>query len=271
MTAYTFAQATEKLVAVYTGLVFNIALIILLFVSGPGKDDKEVRHTRGFMNLCITIMLGSIITCATFYVRRMTVWMDFPKLALFMELLEYTFNMMLTYSFANYIEVVVMPEERPKSWKLFSMRTFNTFLMVLSLVSAFGVYFYKAPSAVGTDRASISVNEWYRLYIAFIIELYYLFYAVLRFVINSRHVNRRATITMISGIIVSITGILVEVLNPSYVVLNYPWVVLGLYVFYLGIENADYRMLSRTMKELVDAKKHAEEANRAKSDFAVKS
>ncbi|MBO7401512.1 MAG: response regulator [Lachnospiraceae bacterium] len=263
---FTIAETTEKLLVVYTGLVFNIVLIVLILASRSDRD-KQDKNADGFLHLAITILIGSILTALTYYIRRTTLWMSYPKLALFSEIMEYSFNVILTYSFANYIERLSFSGVNNKEHKLFSMHSFNTVLMIATMISAIGVFFYKLPGAVGTDRTTASINDLYRYYIAFLVDLYYLVYAIMRFILNSRKMEKRARLTTISGIIVTILGIVVELFNDSYIVFNYPGAVLGLYIFYFGIENADYKSLARTTSELVEAKKHAEEANRAKSEF----
>jgi signal transduction histidine kinase/CheY-like chemotaxis protein len=262
---FTFAEETEKMLVMLTALVFNIILLIAIYVFN--SDKKKDSHTGWFRNLVMSVAMGSILTILAGYARNTQFWMSYPKFSLLLVLLEYAFNLILTYSFAKYMEVIAFSDLERKKKHFLTLRLVNLVFLTVTLLFILGVFIAKVPNAVGTSKESISVSTATRLYIGFAVDLYFLVYAIVMFAVRNKTFDKRAKITTVAGLIVTIAGIMIEIWNKTHIVMNYPGAVLGLYIFYFGIENSDYKNLSVAMSELVEAKRHAEEANTAKSDF----
>ena len=96
----TYSEATVYLSVTLTAMIFNILLCILLKILGSDEDRKS----GGFRRLATLVLLGSILTCAAVYTRRV-INPAIPRyVGLLMHLCSIGANILLTYYFAGYVE-----------------------------------------------------------------------------------------------------------------------------------------------------------------------
>ncbi len=96
----------------------------------------------------------------------------------------------------------------------------------------------------------LNMPGWYRYVTGFIIELYYLTYSAIFFVRRRKQLDRRAVVTAVAAFGITIGAIALEAFNHTGIYFNYLGAVLGLYVFYIGNENSDYKYLIKAMHDL---------------------
>ncbi|MCR5357065.1 MAG: response regulator [Lachnospiraceae bacterium] len=146
----------------------------------------------------------------------------------------------------------------------------NTALVVIAGVFTASVYIYQLVKYEGEAVVS-TVPIWVNVLIGYVLEVYFLIYAVTLFIILQGNLSRRARITSMAAFAVTTGSVLFELVNTfgigSGIMYNYFGAVIGLYIFYIGVETPDYQNLLRTVTDLNEAKLAADEANKAKSDF----
>ncbi|MBO4414940.1 MAG: response regulator [Lachnospiraceae bacterium] len=258
MRNFTYSEATGFLSVALTAMIFNIILCILLKLLGSNEDKKS----RGFQRLALVVLLGSALTCAAVYTRRV-VNSGFPQfVGLLMHLLSIGANVLLTYYFGRYVESFF--EEKDK--KVGLIEKINRYLAYVGAASTIVCFFIMLPGVDSTEE-SITLPKAYHFIAGYGIELYFLIYALVYFIKFRNTLDKRAFRTLVAGFAVTIGAIILERLSFVNFVCNYPGAVIGLYLFYFGAETADYKRLSKIMEELKVAKEKADAANIAKSDF----
>ncbi|MCR5767865.1 MAG: response regulator [Lachnospiraceae bacterium] len=254
----TYSEATASLSVTLTAMIFNIMLCILMKLLG----DEEDRKSRGFWRLSLVVLLGSILTCAAVYTRRVKNPAIPPHVGLFMHLCSIGANVLLTYYFARYVQSFFGDEDKIDK-PIEKIHRVVAYACAISVIICFAAMF---PGVDGTEE-SITLPKVYHLLVGYGIEVYFLVYALVYFIRFRSRLDRRAYITLIAGFAVTLGGIVLEKLTFVELVCNYPGAVIGLFLFYFGSETADYKIRIRTMEELKDAKEKADAANVAKSEF----
>ena len=254
----TYSEATVYLSVTLTAMLFNIILCILLKLLGSNEDKKS----KGFQRLATIVLLGSILTCAAVYTRRVKNPAIPPHVGLFMHLCSIGANVLLTYYFARYVESFF--GDRDRNGRL--IERINRYLALAGAVSVIVCFLIMLPGVNGTEE-SITLPKVYHFIAGYGIEVYFILYALAYFIRFKKNLDKRAYVTLIAGFAVTIAGIVLEKLSFIEITCNYPGAVMGLYLFYFGAETADYKLLVRTMSELKEAKEKADAANVAKSEF----
>ena len=89
----TYSEATVFLSVTLTAMIFNILLCIMLKLLGSADDKKG----GGFRRLATVVLLGSILTCAAVYTRRVINPAVPRYVGLLMHLCSIGANILLTY------------------------------------------------------------------------------------------------------------------------------------------------------------------------------
>ena len=235
--------------------IFDLVLCFLQLTFGRGKS-----RNRRFLTLSVFVLFGIVFSCMDSLFRRDYLF-DVPQIIpVITNHVAYGSNIFLTYFFARYIESFFDVNFKSK------LSVFNSILMGFSvLFLVFGVL-WKVPMLNGTQEM-VNMSQWYRYVTGFVIELYYLVYSAVFFIRRRKELDKRAVVTAVVAFCATIGIIALEAFNKTGIYLNYFGAVLGLYVFYVGNENSDYKYLIRTMRELEESKKKADNANQSKSDF----
>ena len=250
-------EALLNLSFTLAALIFNVTLCILVTFTGVENSQKY----RTFRNFTYILLIGNVVTCLEVLLRRNAViWTPYPVRLVFYAL-SFLANVMLTYFFAIYAETFF---EQNKRRKLFS--ALNEILLIGLFALTVVCFFITLPN-VGESKTSYMFPTVPKYILAYFAEIYYLLYAMVVFIVNSRELNKRARITAAAAFTVTIGVIVFEVFNPTEIYFNYFGAILGLYIFYIGVETPDYKNLMATMKELEKARAKADEANRSKSEF----
>ena len=239
-------------------LIFDLALCVLIAADYRRKEQRNNK----FLAFCVIMLVGMVITCLDECLRRVGLIRISDQVGLLLLLLTLLTNIMLSFFFSRYAETYF--KDRSRRWLLVSR--INVILMVVSIFMVFGCYIYRVAFPDET-RDIYALNPWFRFLIAFAFELYFIFYSAALFVVPRRELNGRALITSIVAFVLTISGIVLEMFNKTGILLNYFGVAIGLYVFYIGVETPDYKLLLKTLSELEKEKARADEANRTKSEF----
>ena len=254
----TYSEATVFLSVTLTSMIFNILLCIMLKLLGSADDKKG----GGFRRLATVVLLGSILTCAAVYTRRVINPAVPRYVGLLMHLCSIGANILLTYYFARYVESFFGDRDRNGGL----IEKINRSLAGCGAASVLVCFFIMLPGVNETEE-SITLPGAYHFIAGYLIEIYFILYALVYFIRFKKTLDRRAYITLIAGFAVTIAGIVLERLSFIEITCNYPGAVMGLYLFYFGAETADYKKLNTTMEELKEAKEKADAANIAKSEF----
>ena len=208
----TYKDATIALSVTLTTMLFNLILCILIKLLGSDKEKKS----RGFIKLATVVLLGSVMTCAAVYTRAVKESRIPLQIGVLMHLLSIGVNILLTYYFARYIESF-FSEQGVVNRKF---EKINRYLSVAGVVSVFICYFIMLPGIDGTEE-SATLPSVYHMIVGYLIELYYLIYALGCFIRSRKLLDRRAYATLIAGFAVTITGIVLEKLSFVNIVCNY--------------------------------------------------
>lgn len=241
--------------------VFSVVLYVLVCILGTGQVHKNLK----FRTLTITIVIGNMISILDNIFRDSGMFPTPPQIKLALLLLVYLANIFLTYYMALYMEGFF---DGFRLQKVFFV--VNTFMILSSI--AFTVAAYLRQIILYDGEAMVDMMPiQIRVVLGYVYELYYLLYVVTLFIILGVRLSRRARWTSISAFAVVIGSVLFELLNTfgitSGILFNYFGAVIGLYIFYIGVETPDYQNLLRSMSDLEEARKSADQANQAKSDF----
>lgn len=241
--------------------VFGVVLYILIRVLGTGQGQKHLK----FRTLTITVVMGDLISILDNIFRDSGVFPTPVSIRLMLLLLVFFANVLLTYYMALYMESF-FGDFRYKR-KFFYI---NLILVISSAVFTAAVYIFQIVSYRG-ESVIDTVPIWVNVIIGYVYELYFLIYALTLFFVLGKTTSRRARITAMAAFAVTIGSVLFELLNTfgigSGILYNYFGAVIGLYIFYIGVETPDYQNLLLTVEDLNEAKRAADEANRAKSRF----
>ena len=241
--------------------VFSIVLYILIRVMGRGEKHKNLT----FRTFVVTIIIGNFISILDNIFRDSGIFPTPIPIQLFLLLVVFFANILLTYYMALYMESF-FGDFRLK--RLFFR--INTGLMITGIILSITAYTRQFILYDG-DAVLTAFPVIFRVILGYVFELYYIFYSLVLFTIFGKTLNARARMTAVFAFVVVIGSILVEFLNTvglgSGILYNYFGAVLGLYIFYIGVETPDYRNLMQTLTDLDKAKRAADEANRSKSDF----
>lgn len=241
--------------------VFSIVLYILIRVMGSGEKHKNLT----FRTFVVTIIIGNFISILDNIFRDSGLFPTPIPIQLFLLLVVFFANILLTYYMALYMESF-FGDFRLK--RLFFR--INTGLMITGIILSITAYARQFILYDG-DAVLTAFPVIFRVILGYVFELYYIFYSLVLFTIFGKTLNARARMTAVFAFVVVIGSILVELLNTvglgSGILYNYFGAVLGLYIFYIGVETPDYRNLMQTLTDLDNAKRAADEANRSKSDF----
>ena len=250
-------EALYNLSFTIAAFIFNVTLCILVTANGSQGKNKD----NTFRNFTYILLIGNAVTICDVLFRRSAV-VFIPYVArLVIYVLSFLSNVMLTYFFAIYAETFFKKTTRRK---IFSM--LNEALLVGLFALALVCFILTYPN-IGDDKYSYLLPTIPKYILAYFSEIYYLFYAMVVFIVNSKELNRRARITAAAAFTVTIGVIVGEVFNPTEIYFNYFGAILGLYIFYIGVETPDYKNLMATMTELEKERLKADEANRSKSEF----
>lgn len=242
-------------------LIFSVVLFVLLLMRGGEQSHSNLT----FRTLTGIVMFGNLLSILDNIFRDSGVFPTPAAIQLFLLLIVYVANILLTYYMAHYMEGF-FGEFRLKRF----FHVFHLVLVLSGLIITAVAYLVLLLSYDGTDMTS-QVPLWIRFLLGYIYELYFLVYVVVLFIVYGKMLSRRARITSICAYAVVIGAVLMETLNTvgvgGGILFNYFGAVLGLYIFYIGVETPDYRNLMQSMSDLEHARKQADEANRFKSDF----
>ena len=250
-------EALLNLSFTLAAFIFNVTLCVLVTANSTEEEDKN--HT--FRNFTYILLLGNAVTiCDVFFRRSAVVFIPYTA-RLVLYVLSFLSNVMLTYFFAIYAESFFKTTTRRKI-----LSTINEVLLIGLFVLAIVCFFITLPN-ISDDKYSYLLPTVPKYILAYFAEIYYLFYAMVVFIVNSKELNSRARITAACAFTVTIGVIVGELFNPTEIYFNYFGAILGLYIFYIGVETPDYKNLMATMKELEKARIKADDANRSKSEF----
>ncbi len=242
-------------------LVFGAVLYVLICALGTGQVHRNLK----FRTLTIIVVIGDIISILDNIFRDSGVFPTPYEIQLLLLLLVFYANILLTYYMSLYMEGFF---GKFKYKEVFFH--INTTLVILS--GLFTVCFFIHQLILYESDAILdTIPIWINITMGYVIELYYLVYAVTMFIRLKGTLSRRARITSIAAFSVTIGSVLLELVNTldigSGIMYNYFGAVIGLYIFYIGVETPDYQNLLRTVTDLNEAKQAADQANQAKSDF----
>ncbi len=242
-------------------LIFSVVLFVLSYFHGAGQSHSNLT----FRTLTGIVVFGNLLSILDNIFRDAGVFPTPYPIQLFLLLAVYAANILLTYYMARYMEGF-FGVFRLKGF----FHAFHRILVISGLIITAVAYLVILLLYNGTDMTS-QVPLWIRFLLGYIYELYFLVYTCILFIVYRKMLSRRARITSVSAYAVVIGAVLVETLNTigvsGGILFNYFGAVLGLYIFYIGVETPDYRNLMRSMTDLEQARKQADEANRFKSDF----
>ena len=239
-------------------LVLDVILCIIIHGDGARKEQRN----KKYLAFCFVMIIGMVLTCLDEALRRDGLVQMPQRVGLALYLSTYLANTLLCYFFSRYTETFF--KERSVFWRRLS--NVNGGLMVLAIVLNVGCYVRKFMTLDGSAE-NFGITPWFRFVIAFAFELYFILYSAVLFVAHRREPSKRAVITAVGAFLLTISGIVLELFNKTGILINYFGAVIGLYVFYIGVETPDYKLLLTALSELEKEKKRADEANDSKSAF----
>ncbi|MBO4679167.1 MAG: hypothetical protein J5626_05805, partial [Lachnospiraceae bacterium] len=178
-------EALLNLSFTLAAFIFNVTLCVLVTANSTEEEDKN--HT--FRNFTYILLLGNAVTiCDVFFRRSAVVFIPYTA-RLVLYVLSFLSNVMLTYFFAIYAESFFKTTTRRKI-----LSTINEVLLIGLFVLAIVCFFITLPN-ISDDKYSYLLPTVPKYILAYFAEIYYLFYAMVVFIVNSKELNSRARIT----------------------------------------------------------------------------
>ena len=259
-----FSMASEMMLRISfgtAGLIFAVVLLALQTILGLRQKNNNL----SFRKALLMVIIGDAVSIVDVMVRVYGFPFSFrihPAVSYFLLICVFVVNMLLTYYISLYIETFF--EDIIASKRI--LRIINRSVLICGLAVAATEYIYLSVSSDGNFGIA-EVSFGVRLFIAYIVEIYFLLYCLILIIKYGLTLSRRAFYTAISAFTVVIGGIFLEFFNPTGILFNYFGAVIGMYIFYIGVEIPDYKNLLQSMSDLSEEKERADKANRAKSEF----
>ena len=266
METYGIIDVIHHLSILLTALVFNIALCALVVVQGTKNDHGN----RSFRDVVFVIPISNLITCVAYVIN----YADLPNVStsirFLFRILIYLSNMFVTFFFSRYIESYFGEKHGANPY----LHLVNSLTMLIMTGVVVTYFLAKLPSVILSEVAPAAVNPIFRIVTGYVVELYYLIYAMVFYIRRKTLLPQRVQMTVWWSFFLTIFTIILEYITPKEFLVNYLGASIGLYLFYFGVETPDYRNLQQAMIDLEEerrradeARKRADEANQSKSEF----
>ena len=106
------------------------------------------------------------------------------------------------------------------------------------------------------------------LYLGYLVPMYFIAYGVILFLCGMRKLQLRIKLTMLfAAVFIVVTMIVQSGYLHGEVTITTFGMSFGLFLWYFAVENSDYQNLLRTTNALLEEKKRAQSANKAKNAF----
>ena len=256
----------------HLNLVYNInfelsaaAFLAILFVYLRVQYGAQSRTNKAFLRLILYVLIADlldVISAVTIsYWERIPLWINTVVNTMYLGV-----NAVLGFQFLCYSYVYVAKEKQRK--KLISINRsimlFNLLMLLMNMID--GCIFHMS------ETQGYVHGELY--YIIYAIPFYFIACSTYIMLSSFDRLEHRQRNSVITYSVLAVMGPLIQMLFFPDVLLGMFTVSLGIMMMAFSLETPDYRKLLKTMEELEQTKKEAEEArevalaaNRAKARF----
>ena len=241
-------QALLRISFGLASLIFELVLFIMLKVQGHGQRDNNMK----FQTLVVLVLAGTAASIMDNVFRVSNLFNVPPAVQIFLQLAVLVLNVFLTYYVFMYLGTFVKNLER-RPW-----RPVNHIIIAGSVICAL-ILFIRAMIQIRSG-AEASIPTVGRIIIGYVVELYFLIFAMILVIRFRKRFERRALLTALTAYAAIISTIILQLLDKKGILLNYFGAVIGSYIFYVGVEIPDHRNLIKsvhivqTLAEAIDAK-----------------
>ena len=243
-------QALFRISFGIASFIFEAVLLLLLLVLGYRQRDNNMK----FRTMVVLTLIGTFISVADNVFRVSKVVVTPPVFQVFLQLSAIIMNVYLTYYVLLYIETFVK-NSRKKNWA----GRINLLIAAAGALGGIGLFFHALLQIrAGADTAVIP--GFARIVIGYVIELYYLVFAIVLIIRHYKSFEKRTLFTAILAYAVIVMSVVIQLLQTRGVLLTYFGATLGSYIFYIGVEIPDHKNLQKSMHvvrvlaEAIDAK-----------------
>ena len=232
----------------FAGAVILLILIIIYFVKPHFKSIETKIYSILLTCTFISLILDFISTYNAINQNFGIILFLSSKLYLF-------FTVNISSIFLIYLMYVTFKIDENNSNIKFLKKLLISFLIGSSLILlCLPLYNFSEPPIIYTYGPMVTFSAVHQMIVFTCMILIIIF--------NRKRAINQKIVPVISLILLSGVGSIFQLINPEYLILSFSCVVVIL-IMYLTMENPDVKMV----KLLEEAKKEAERANKAKTDF----
>ena len=243
-------QALFRISFGIASFIFEAILLLLLLVLGHRQRDNNMK----FRTMVLLTLCGTVISVMDNVFRVSRAFVTPPAFQVFLQLAAIVMNVFLTYYVLKYLETFVK-NSRKKNW----VGHLNLAIAVAGALCALGLFF-RALAVLRAGAETVDIPSLGRILIGYVIELYYLLFAVVLVVRCRRSFEKRTLFTALLAYAVIVLAVVIQLVQKRGVLLTYFGATLGSYIFYIGVEIPDHKNLQKSMHvvrvlaEAIDAK-----------------
>ena len=231
--------------------VFELVLFILLTVLSAGERDRN----KKFQMLVIVVLIGNVVSVLDNLFRISKVAATPLAFQLTLQVVALLLNVYLTYFVFSYLKTFVKSDTGgDRAWELV-----NRGIVALSTVYALALLISGLLRLRG-GAGEAEIPNLGRILIGYAVEVYFLLASMVLVILYRRGFERRAFLTALAAYAVILVTIVLQLLQKRGILLNYFGAAIGTYIFYIGVENPEYRNLKKslevvqTLAQAIDAK-----------------
>ncbi len=251
MTGILSDQMLLRIAFGVAAFVFELVLFILIMTLSAGERDRNNK----FLMLVIVVLVGNVISIMD-NLFRVSNFADAPSsVQVTLRIVALLLNVYLTFYVFSYLKTFVKSNKTDgKAWEIVN-------LLIVAGSTVYGlVMLIRALSRIHGGATDVEIPNTCRIIIGYAVELYFLLASMVNIFRYRRGFDRRTVLTAMGAYAVIITTIVLQLLQKRGILLNYFGAAIGTYIFYIGVENPEYRNLKKsldvvqTLAEAIDAK-----------------
>ena len=257
MANLSYLEAFKDISVSTTALIF----LIMLFIIVKLFHINQTGAMRRFTTIIIVVITADVVSCLWYFVFHTQISVEHPALIAFLYTLMQFMDMTLIFHFLNYLDHYFGNDISYKSTKMI----INMAVLIIAGIALFAAFFFNLRKL--DDQSGMPLAPTWLIAVVSVVELYYLINFIAIFIKRKGKVSKRTYNTAVYAVILAAVSLVLEMFNVTGIVVEYLGITLGLYLFYLGVEAPEYNELIRVIPKLEEAKRQADEANKAKSEF----
>ena len=241
---------------------FFMTLVVLFFSCFRRSSNKT---NKLFILFLISILIADVMettrTLSYHYPYAPDSTYFFPRFMQSMNFITSTFMLLTSTLYVN--SLIEKPNKFSKAFVVINVSVFIVYSIFCILNIKLGWIVSYDPSIRKYDLVRGPLYS----YIGYSVPIYMIAMMILVFIKNINHYPKRTKLTMLYSLIASSGFMILQPFVANYVTIVPFGATVTIFIWYLAIENADYKKLQKTISKLTVAQQEALAANKAKNAF----